>query len=51
MKKVIILLFMQVFLFAQFNSTEIIKKVEDNLNGKSAYMKISMEVATKRTTK
>ncbi len=31
------------------NSTELIKKVEDNLNGKTAFMKISMTVKTKRT--
>jgi len=47
-KKIIILFsFFLLNLFAQ-TSSEIIQKVEDNLNGKSAYMKFTMIVKTKR---
>ncbi|MEA3352740.1 MAG: outer membrane lipoprotein-sorting protein [Campylobacterota bacterium] len=48
MKKLAVLVLLPFFLFADITSKEIIKKVEDNLNGDSAYMKISMSVTTKR---
>ena len=49
MSKILIsLLFMVSTLFAN-NAEQIIKKVEDNINGKTAKMKISMMVHTKKT--
>ena len=49
MSKIILsLIFLSISLFAQ-NKQEIIKKVEDNLNGKTLYMKMTMIVQTKRT--
>ena len=47
---IFLLIFTYTLVYAQ-SSTNIIKKIEDNLNGKSAYMKISMKVTTKRTTR
>ena len=47
-KLIFLLLFINSTFYAK-TSTDIIKRVEDNLNGKSAYMRISMIVTTKRT--
>ncbi len=49
MNKIIIFMIVSIISAFAIDSTEIIKKIEDNLNGKTAYMKISMTVQTKRT--
>ena len=54
MRRILICLWaMMFFLFSTISfakdTDDIIRKVEDNLNGKTAIMKISMEVKTKRT--
>jgi len=50
LKKLFLFFILAISLFA-FDSKEIIQKVEDNLNGKSAIMQITMEVTTKRTSR
>ncbi len=48
---VFFLYILQTFPTLAMETAEIIKKVEDNLNGKTAQMNISMKITTKRTTR
>jgi outer membrane lipoprotein-sorting protein len=50
MRELFILIILGISLFA-FDADKLIKKVEDNLNAKSAIMQITMQVTTKRATR